>query len=654
MKWIQKGTALAAMLVTAVLCAVPAAAYSSEQIPYDTYAYWTVEDERQARPIRPVYEVQSIRTGEDWGVGPLSNPQDIDCDADGTFYLLDSGNSRVLILDSDANLLRVVDEVLLDGEPAFFHDAQGIYIDRNGLLYIADTMNARVLVLDGEGNVKRVLSQPEGGVIPDDFNFQPIKVVCDSNGYTYVLSSGSYYGALIYGVQGEFLGFYGANTVASSPLELFERLWERLTTTAEKRAASQQRLPYQFISMDITEDDFIYTLTGLTDNIWSVGTGQIRCLNPAGINVMKDREGRLSDSVNFADEGNLKNDAGHYRLTNFTKLCVDEDGFVYALDSTFGHIFIYDEQGQSIAVFGGGHGAGNQMGTFKRPESAAAHNGRLYIIDSLDNTLSIFTRTAYGGLYMQAQALTLKGRSSESAALWKKVLQQDKNNQLAYAGLAQAAILDGDYEGAMGYACQGKMQAEYALAFQRIRDSFMADNVWWMLLAGAAAAVALIVLFVRLRRRAPAERRQQPGHPVAFALATIRHPFDAFSRLKYDGYGSLPAALVTLAVYTLARIASDIYTGFSFQIFDAASYNALITVAGSAGLVLLWSIANWAVCVLFEGKGRFREVLMVSCYAMIPEIMALCLRILLSNLLIHCPGIAADAEYGTQYGTLLL
>lgn len=101
--------------------------------------------------------------------------------------------------------------------------------------------------------------------------------------------------------------------------------------------------------MDITEDDFIYTLTGLTDNIWSVGTGQIRCLNPAGINVMKDREGRLSDSVNFADEGNLKNDAG-YPAYQFHQAVCGRRRFVYALDSTFGHIFIYDEQGQSIAV----------------------------------------------------------------------------------------------------------------------------------------------------------------------------------------------------------------------------------------------------------------------------------------------------------------
>jgi hypothetical protein len=84
--------------------------------------------------------------------------------------------------------------------------------------------------------------------------------------------------------------------------------------------------------MDIDDSNFIYTLTGLTDSIWDVGTGQIRRLNPAGNNILKDKNGNNSDTLNFADESDYRDDSDHPIMTSFNKLCVDSDGFIYAVD----------------------------------------------------------------------------------------------------------------------------------------------------------------------------------------------------------------------------------------------------------------------------------------------------------------------------------
>ena len=120
-----------------------------------------------------------------------------------------------------------------------------------------------------------------GTFIPDDFMYQPIKVTVDSAGYTYVLSDGSYYGAILYAPSGKFLGFYGANSVKNTVTQFIAKMWKKLTSTNAKRSASASRLPYQFTDLYADKDNFIYTATGKTSQ--TLQTGQIRQLSPGGI-----------------------------------------------------------------------------------------------------------------------------------------------------------------------------------------------------------------------------------------------------------------------------------------------------------------------------------------------------------------------------------
>ena len=605
-------------------------AKSNDEVPYDTYVYWEKDEEREAVEIRSVYEVYKKLDGNSLGTEAFEMPTDIDCDKDGNLYILDGDNSRIVVVDSNMSLLRIIGETEYNNETINFAGAKGIYIKEDGCIYVADTNGKRILVFNADGSFKQIIGLPEASVIPEDFNYAPIKVLTDSRDYIYVLSSGSYYGALVYSDSGEFLGFYGANSVKSDVLDALGKLWDRLTQTDAKRASSVQKLPYQFISMDIDDSDFIYTLTGLTDSIWDVGTGQIRRLNPAGNNILKDKNGENSDSLNFADESKLLNDSGHPVLTSFSKLCVDSDGFVYAVDTTYGHIFIYDNMCNSFAVFGGGFGEGNQEGTFIRPESIAVHGDFLYVLDSLDASVTTFRLTEYGKLYKQAQSLTLNGKYNDSEKLWQQVLAQDKNNLLAYRGLSKVALLNEDYDSAIKYSRLGFDQEDYAIAFEQKRSEFISDNIWWMLLI--AVAIIGVVVWQMLRRKAE-EKKVKSGN-FTFALSTVIHPFDAFYRMKFKGEGSVLAALIVLILFYVSKVLSDIYSGFTFKIFEAATYNAFETLLGSVGIALLFVIVNWGVCVLAQGKGRLKEIFMVTCFALIPEIINAVLQLALTNILV--------------------
>lgn len=139
-------------------------------------------------------------------VSPFNNPTDISVDSSGRLYILDSGNSRLIIVNDEMPETIISD---FDGEK--FTNANGITISDSGDIYIADTDNKRILIGDINGHLKKKIHCPNSEIIPDDFEFLPMQMTVDKNDYLYVLCKGSYYGALVFAPDGTTDGFFGAN-----------------------------------------------------------------------------------------------------------------------------------------------------------------------------------------------------------------------------------------------------------------------------------------------------------------------------------------------------------------------------------------------------------------------------------------------------------
>ena len=73
--------------------------------------------------------------------------------------------------------------------------------------------------------------------------------------------------------------------------------------------------------------------------------------------------------------------------------------------------------------------------------------------------------------------------------------------------------------------------------------------------------------------------------------------------------------------------------GFLFLNSDPKTYNTLYTILSTVGLIVLWSVANWLISCLSSGKGRFRDVFVVSCYCTLPLTIFKFVRVLLSQFL---------------------
>ena len=601
--------------------------------PTEPYTHQTGADgERRIVYSRDVYAATRQINASTLGIEKLSGITDIYCTEEGMVYLLCGDSSRLLVLNSDYELIEERSIRKEDGGSFKFSGAQGIYVNHDGSMLIADTMNSRVLLIDSDGVVRRELKTPESDVIPEDFYFQPTKVIQDKEGYLYVLSMGCYNGILLYSEAYEFLGFYGASEVSSTVLDTLSYLWELLTSNDEKKSQQAKVLPYTAIDLAIDEAGYIYTCTS-SGNTTTLGEGQIRKLSPGGTNILYKRklDGTSSSSSNynfFEDE--LTERLGRYRGQQVTALDVSDANNVYALDSTYGKIYMYDQDCNLLTVFGGGVGTASRLGTFASPVALAVNGNDVLVADSKGCTITLFELTDFGKVLLQAQELYYNSEYVEAKPYWEEILSQDGNSMLAYKGMAKASYAEEDIDSALKYARLSKDYVTYDYAHQEHMKQVISDHFALLFLLVVLILVGLVVLLLKIRKRETPLIRNEKLHCFSSVLL---HPFQAFYDVKYRGRGSLKIAVTVMVCLMLSATLRDTACGFLFKTSDALSYNVLFTLAQTVGLLVLWSVVNWAVCTVMGGKGRLKEIYVVSSYAMLPMIIYNVIYVLLSHVM---------------------
>lgn len=611
-------------------------------VPVETYTYWEgvgSASSRKAVYTHATYQVNQTLTSNKLAVDSFSSMDDVFADKQGNIYMLDGQSSRLLVVDSNFNLIKEITSVMSGNEVLTFVAAKSVYVHTDGMIYLCDTENERVLLFDINGNLKTTLTLPSSSLIPSNFQYRPISLTVDSTGHIYVLCEGSYYGALLYNPEFEFIGFYGSNKVTNTIKQAFKTMMNRLFVNNVKKSATASVLPYCFSDLCVGNDDFIYTSTGFTEN---GQTGQIKKLSPGnGSNIID------SDSVNFADDGaNWTYKVGAQLNQDISSLAVDEYGFIYCLDTAYGRVYIYDEEGHLLSAFAGGIDAGTQEGLFKQASAISVSGGKIYVADSIKKSVTVFTETEYGAKLKKARYLTLTGQYAESKDIWQEVIELDSNCQLAYEGLARAYINESDYDNALYYAKQGYDRDTYEIAFAKLRTSFISRNFVWILILGGVLIIGLIVLMaVSMKRKVVVIKNPKVG----MLFSTMIHPFSTFDTIKEKKMGSALIGVVLIVVHYVTTVLSDLCCGFSFKNVDVSSYNSLWVVVRSVGIVVLWIISNKLVTTLFNGKGKTFDIFIVTSYSLLPAIIGNIVYIVFSNILV-----SSEAEFLTIFSTVML
>ena len=593
---------------------------TNSDAPKESYTYW--EDysstDKTMAYSKPMYSAQLVINSSNLGTEPFNDIKDICSDEFNNVYLLDSGASKIYILNSEYKLEKTIDAIVYNDEVLNILGASGIFV-KNKQIYVADTKNARVLVLDYDGNVIHNLALPESRLIPSDFNYSPIRIAVDSRDYMYIASDGSYYGALVYSPKMEFLGFYGANTVAVSTTDAISNMIKRLFSNDEKKAAAVLALPYQFNDFVVGPNDFIYTVTGYTGSSETgQSIGQVKKLNPGGRDVLG------KEDFNFADSSNTL-----VKAQSLNAIDVDKDGFFYVLDSSYGRIFWYDDESNLMSVFGS-IGNETQVGTFAFATALAVNGTDVIVSDSHGKTITVFAITPYGEAVRHAQIKTLNDDFEDTVDEWLAIIKQDVNNQLAYRGLAKAYYTLGDYSKALEYAKMGTDRETYANAFVKLRTNFL-EKWFTVIILGAAVLIFALWLFVRFKRKRNIVLIKNEKFKVM--TSSVFHPFESFRLVKEKGMGSVLIASVILALYYISSALKDTAAGFAFNKFDPSTYNSFYILLSTIGLVFLFVVANWLVCVLLGGIGKMKEIYIVTCYSLIPVIFSTVASLILTHVL---------------------
>ena len=590
---------------------------------YDAYTYWYNYNGKSKKAVlsRPLYNVADVITSADLGLkNEFSALTDSACFGN-VIYLLDNQTPQIVMLNSDYTIKGIIPFVTRSdtNQTYDFKNASGIFVNADGI-YIADTENKRVLVCTHDGKYKEEIFLPESDLLPDNFNYMPVKLSVDGRGYLYVLSDGCYEGAILYSPGREFLGFYGSNKVGGSLTTALKNIYNKLFVTDAKKGAMKRSLPYQFNDLFIDGENFVYTSTGniAKDNTETEQIGQIKRMSPGGKNILG------SDSIDFTDSGiNATNQ-------NIVGLEVDSDGYIYALDAVYGHIFVYDSECTMMTCVGNGNGGGMRDGSFKLPTSLCINGNDIVVTDSLNKSVTVFAVSDYGILVKNAQRLTVKGNYNEAFDVWKQVQRLDSNSQLAYIGMGKGYYDSGDYGNALKYSKLGCDRETYSLAFELARNKFLKNYFALFVLV----LIVVIVAAKLLRKKLEFTSHLSNNLSLKTFSQVAFHPAESFTAIKEKKCGSIIIGAVITVMYYVTAVLGDTCGGFAFTYFDASSYNSWFVALRTSGLILLFTLSFWCVSTLFGGLGKLKDIFVVTSYSCIPIVLGNIISLVLTNLLV--------------------
>ncbi len=123
------------------------------------------------------------------------------------------------------------------------------------------------------------------------------------------------------------------------------------------------------------------------------------------------------------------------------------------------------------------------------------------------------------------------------------------------------------------------------------------------------------------------------GETLRYATHVIFRPFDGFWDLVHEKRGSLAAAHTFLFLFLLTYVLRLMCTNFQFISAPIQYINIYERAASLLLPFLVLCLANWALSTLFDGKGRFQDIYMAMCYALVPYILIQLPLILLSHVI---------------------
>lgn len=666
---------LLTLVVLTVLGAFPAGAI----IPYSTYTYDIDGNYVESPHAYVPYEVITSAT---LGINdkPITDPEDF-CTGrisaineyaqryfywDGRLYISDLnsvvGKPRVVIAEysteeSGFKYVTEIREFVNEwGIPDKITSPRGLYAIDNQL-YVCDIDSARILVfatadieIDGVqykmGDFIKTIPEPESEVITDNHVYRPLAVAVSASGYIYVVGESTHQGVISINSDGEFAGFIGTQ---SQSLNFFDMLWRKLQTE-EQRNKSVKNVSTSFNNLNINEKGFVYATTdsiseddlakAIASKAISSDASPVKMLNPNGNDVMR-RSGFFPPVGEITFSQQITPDYDTTGPSKIVDVGLGPEGTWSIIDAKRQKIFTYDEDGNLLFAFGD---KGSQLGNISLVKAidyaygdadGNASMNYLMVLDGTNDAITVYKRTEYGDVLVQALKNQRDRQFDRSEEGWREILQRNSNFDMSYIGIGKSLSRQEKYEEAMVMFKAAYDTENYSEAWQQVRKQWVEKYVIVIPIVVVAFFIIVSKIFkyaakvndagLALRKKRTLKEEFMYGFHVMF------HPFDGYWDIKHEFRASTKGATVILLITILSYVYYSI--GQAYVIKPTPDDTGVLMMFVSVLLpILLWVISNWCLTTLFDGEGSIKDIYIATCYALFPLPPFLILTTLLSNI----------------------
>ncbi len=627
--------AIRVLLVVVCLLMVLSTAVSAAA-PYQTYTYSSTGF---VLTSPDAYVPDSVVDGSIAGAS-FNDLRDMVVDKNGYVYLVDAGNACVYVLNNYYRLTRTINSFVNEqGVPDSFNNPSGVFVN-DDYIYICDTDNNRIVLFNHEGEFVKTVGKPESSLFAEGSIYKPVSLAVDSYGRMFIVSSTTYEGIIVMGIDGAFYGFIGAQ---KATVTAWQAIWNFLSNANED---DEMVTSTEYNNITIDENNFLYVTTNsiAEDAQQNAILGKdkggtyapVKKLNASGTDVMTRNgfyppsgEVKVSTSATSKIQG----------ASSIVDAAVGPEGTWSIIDDKRSKVFTYDGQGNLLFAFGD---SGSQLGSISTVKAIAYSGNNMLVLDKDNASFTVFRRTEYGDTLISAlesQNLRLYDKEVEG---WTEILKRNNNFDIAYIGIAQAMTRDGEYEQAMEYYKVAYDNGGYSNSFKEVRKDWISK---YFLVIPVVIIVALVLVFKFLgfaskKNKAVSLKVGQKSvtEELIYAFYLIFHPFDGFWDLKHEKRGSIRSGFLILLITILAFFYQTVGTGYIFAGNELTTDSLFLTLASVAVPVLLWIIANWCLTTLFEGEGTFADVFTATCYALTPLPIVIFPATLCSNFLVAEEG----------------
>jgi len=304
-----------------------AAPAPAAQAPVDPYL-------SKLTQLSPVFSMGSTGNGE----GQFNKPRNLAVAADGSIYVADSGNNRIIHLSADGKTLNTWgttgDASKEGGAPGgTFNEPWSVAVGTDGSIFVADTWNHRIQKFTADGKFLKMWGYFGQAEKPDGF-WGPRGLAVDKKGNVYVTDTGNKR-VVVFTSEGDFVTQFGST--GTEPGQFDEPVGITIDQEGLVYVADTWNSRIQIFAPDTTGNNFtllraweVSAWAGQSlDNkpyIAAAPGGRLLVADPEGYRVLKfDQEGKL-----IMGWGDYSSDLDGFGLVS--GVAVAPDGSVWVSD----------------------------------------------------------------------------------------------------------------------------------------------------------------------------------------------------------------------------------------------------------------------------------------------------------------------------------